>query len=522
MAGAIIETISDNDRFLPRYLTTQLLVIMANTIPRDTTVETFTPSAQAKDFISAYKKSELFNPLTYSIFWRENPLAALEKAPAEVDQLDKYGHSALTIALANEDFVLANKLIAAGANIYLEHKLVLEIALTSIIQRDATTMDKILNGTQAEDKPWVKEYLDYLHGHISGNPSAKHAKFRDMLNPTIRHFGQVLDTMVYFNGIPSYYGFISPSLELLINHLKIYLQELTDQSTLSLFKAINGAFTFAQSTCKFVGNIPAKEAAATLAAKVTQNLSSNSRDLVIIPGGWSCNSVVLAIVNKTLIISNLGIGGDPESGTTIYAINNPAGITAATMATFINGLGDASSPTQILSVIGDLVEPKPLFSIKQSLVPLDNCIFVNPRAIIQGALLVLDCYQKNGSATAENLAPLASKIEAAYQDYLNSLYKNSTDELIKVMRNREMLHDKRIECCDLAIEFINQHYKDQDSVKRCLELKNVLEFVGLKDYYLAKVTPEAKAAIQKVTISEQEITAVRVIEQEYTMLGKKQ
>jgi hypothetical protein len=132
------------------------------------------------------------------------------------------------------------------------------------------------------------------------------------------------------------------------------------------------------------------------------------------------------------------------------------------------------------------------------------------------------CSIGNGSATAENLAPLASKIEAAYQDYLNSLYKNSTDELIKVMRNREMLHDKRIECCDLAIEFINQHYKDQDSVKRCLELKNVLEFVGLKDYYLAKVTPEAKAAIQKVTISEQEITAVRVIEQEYTMLGKKQ
>ena len=398
----------------------------------------------------------------------------------------------------------------------------LEIALTSIIQRNPDAMSKILAGCEKVDTDWVKEYMDYLYGHISGKPSAKHARFRNMLDPTIRHFGQVLDTMVYFNGVPSFYGFISPSLILLSDHLKKYQQEIKDPATLNMVTKLSNAFALSQSVCKFVGNIPDNDAGQNLATKINANITANSKDVILVIGGWACNSIALAFINKTLIMSTLGVGGDPEAGTKIYTINNPAAITAQAIDTVIRGFGIGSSPTEVLSVIGEMVDQKPVFSIKQDLMPIDNCIFVNPRAIIQGALLVLDAYEKDGAATAENLPPLVAKMTTVYQDYLNSLYQNSTNELIKVMRNRELLHDKRIECCSLALEFINQHYKDKDSIKRCLDLKNVLEFVGLKEYYDANINPEAKQAMQKVTISEQEITAVRVIEQEYAMLGKKQ
>ena len=74
----------------------------------------------------------------------------------------------------------------------------------------------------------------------------------------------------------------------------------------------------------------------------------------------------------------------------------------------------------------------------------------------------------------------------------------------------------------LTLEYINQHYSEPEALQRCIQLKNALEFVGLKDYYNLNVLPEAKEAIQRVIIEEQEITAIRVIELEYEMLAKQQ
>jgi hypothetical protein len=524
MAGLTAEadTLPDNDSFLPRYLTVQLLTILANTVQKSASLENLNISPRGKEFIDAQKKLELFTPLTYKIFWRENPFELLENYTESLDALDKYSHSALTIALANEDFILANALIEKGANVFLEDKLVLEIALTSIIQRDDAVIDKIMAGTPKDDANWIREYLDYLHGFVIGKPTGKPAKYRDVFNPPIRHFGQVLDTMVYFNGTPSHYGFVGPSLELLNAHLQTYTKELQDANAIELFKMIASTFDFTQKTCKFQGNLPTNNAAETLTTQILTNLDKNNKDIIFLPGGWAGSSVAIAFINNILIFTNLGIGGDPAQGTKIFAITNKTAITPKTMNTFLRGLGNATSPIEVLALIGEIVDAKPLFTLNQSLTPIDNCIFVNPRAIIQGMLLVLDANQKHGSATAENLPPLADKINELYKAYVNSLYKHSTADLAKFMRNQELLQNKRIECCSLALEYINQHYDNHEALKRCIELKNALEYVGLKDYYNANILPEAKAAIKKVMIREQEITAIKVIELEYAMLGKQQ
>lgn len=525
MAGitAIVDTLPDTDSFLPRYLTVQLLQILAKTIQPIASKENPAISQQAKDFIAGIKKPDLFNPLTYSIFWRDMPEQALDKYTDPLDKLDQYSHSPLTMALTIEDFVLAAKLIDKGANVFLEDKLVLEIALISMMQRNPNTLEQILAGTAPDDRLWIKEYLDYLHGYVIGKPKGRITKKRDIINPPVRHFGQVLDTLVYFNGTPSYYGFLSPSLSILTAHLRIYTKEITDQALLTLFKPIADAFEFFRTTSKLHGNLPtATNAAEELTKQINYNLASKNNNLTILAGGWAGNAIAIAFINKYLVLSNLGTGGGPQHGTKIFALKNSGTIAAADIDSFIRGLGNASAPQDILAILGDLVESKALFTINQPLNPIDNCIFVNPRAIVQGILLVLDCCQKNGSASTEQLTSLAPRAADLYKGYLNSLYMHSTEDLARFMRNHELLQNKRVECCSLALEYINQHYKDPDALKRCIDLKNALEFVGLKDYYIQNIHPDAKAAIQKVVIREQELTALQVIELEYAMLAKQQ
>ena len=66
---------------------------------------------------------------------------------------------------------------------------------------------------------------------------------------------------------------------------------------------------------------------------------------------------------------------------------------------------------------------------------------------------------------------------------------------------------------------INQHYNNAEALERCIDLKNALEFVGLKNFYLSDVTKEAQAAILNMTIKEQEATAIKVIEEEHIISG---
>jgi hypothetical protein len=519
---AVLDILPDNDSFLPRYQIVQLLAVLATT-PLNEPEPQSKLSEQAEKFIAGFKSHELFTPLTYSIFWRENIKEAVVDNKISLDTTDKYNRAPLTLALANEDFVLANELVQKGATLLLEDKLVLEIALTSMIQRDEIVIEKILAATADADINWVADYLDYLQSYVSGIPDIKQMKYHEVLNPPFRHFGQVLDTLSYFNGLPSHYGFLSPSITNLTTHLKNYSKEIVNAATQGLFSTIANAYVFSYQHCKFHGNLPTvPDAAKLLAAQINSNISNKSLNVVVVFGGWAGNSVTIAFINNILVFSNLGTGGNPNAGTKIFTISNPAAITEHFIDSFMRGLGNASSPTFILSQLAEIVDEKPLYTLPQSLNPIDNCIYVNPRAIIQGILLVLSAFTKSNPLTADSLAAVATAVSDMYKDYVDSLYKHSAVSLARFMRNHELLQNKRIECCSLAIDYINQHYKDENALPRCIELKNALEFVGLKSYYINKVEPEAQQAIRNLIIHEQEATAIKVIEQEFNMAAGQQ
>lgn len=515
---AALDILPDNDSFLPRYQTVQLLSILATTPGLNAIKTDVKLSEHAEKFIEGFKSHELFTPLTYSIFWRENIAEALANNKISLDTTDKYNRAPLTLALANEDFVLADELVKKGATLLLEDKLVLEIALTSMIQKDETVIEKILAGTSDANINWVADYLDYLQSYVSGIPDIKRMKYHEVINPPFRHFGQVLDTLSYFNGLPSHYGFLSPSITNLTTHLQNYSKELVNAAAQALFSTIAAAYTFSYQQCKFHGNLPtAPEAAKLFAAQINSNINTKSSNVVVVFGGWAGNSVTIAFINNILIFSNLGTGGNPNAGTKIFAITNPAAITEQFIDDFMRGLGNAGSPTSILAQLANIVDQKPLYTLPQSLNPIDNCIYVNPRAIIQGLLTVLSAYTKGNTLTTDNLAAVADTVKSMYKDYVDSLYKYSAMSLARFMRNHELLQNKRVECCSLAIDYINQHYKDDNALPRCIELKNALEFVGLRSYYINNVEPEAQQAIRNLIIHEQEATAIKVIEQEAAM-----
>lgn len=515
--GSEIDVIPDNDSFLPRYLTVQLLEILAATFGNSKPLEpelAKLAEEQAK-FIEHFKNKDLFLPLTYSIFWRENPEQVLADNTINIDQTDKYNRAALTLAIANEDFALAIEILHKGATLMLEDKLVLEIDLISMIQRDAHTIDIILGAKPNDDLTWLADYLEYLNSYIVGEPVQKSLHYHDVLNPPIRHFGQVLDTLAYFNGLPSHYGFLSPSIEILTNHLQIYTEDMFDENIKSMFNIIANAYANTNNICEFYGNLPTTADCATkLAHKITGNIAAKNRDVVVLFGGWAGNSVSIAFIENYLIFSNLGIGGNPNAGTQIFNIKNPNGINEKMVTTFICGLGNATAPSAVLALLGNIVEPQPIYSIRQTFNPIDNCIFVNPRAVIQGILLILYAYAKDGKINADNLKQSDAQVAEIYGIYVDSLYKYSANDLANFMRNDEILQNKRIECCALAIDYINQHFREPAALERCIELKNALEFVGLGDFYISSVDPEAQSAIQQSMIHQQEAIAIKVIEQE--------
>ncbi len=515
---AVLDILPDNDSFLPRYQTVQLLSILASLPDLSEPELGIEISERAKRFINRFQDHELFTPLTYSIFWRENITEALVNNKLPLDTTDKYNRAPLTMALANENFVLAEQLVKEGATLLLEDKLVLEIALTSMIQNDETIIEKILTITPDAHTDWLADYLDYLQSYVAGIPNIKQMKYHEVINPPFRHFGQVLDTLSYFNGLPSHYGFLSPSITNLTTHLQNYSQELLNPTTQALFSTIAAAYAFSYYHCKFHGNLPTvPESAKLLASQIHSNIDSKSPNVIVVFGGWAGNSVTIAFVNNVLVYSNLGTAGNPNAGTQFFSITNPNAITTEFINNFMRGLGDASSPKSILAQIAEIVDEQPLYTLPQSLNPIDNCIYVNPRAMVQGLLMVLNASTKNNIVTAENLASVANTVIDMYTDYVDSLYIHSTASLARFMRNHDLLQNKRVECCSLAIDYVNQHYKDENALPRCIELKNALEFVGLRSYYINNVVPEAQHAVRNLIIREQEATAIKVIEQEVTM-----
>lgn len=506
----------EGKRFLPRYLAIQLIELIANTVPTEDNAED-KQSKKAKSFIKKYKElSEgLFTDITSKIFWRE-PITEL----AEYDILilndpDKYMSTPLNIALANEDFALAHNLIQAGAELYLDDKVVLEITLFNMLQRNPDLLSQIISNTTEDNREWVNEYLEFLSEYLNNAPSNESIMFRDVFSPPIRIFGQVLETPTYFDGTPSYYGFLGPSLDILSKHLTYHTNDLSGTPELQeVFKSISDSYNQLFSKANYFANLPKNNGIAEFLLK-----RYHENQVVLILGGWAGNAVTLALYKKYLIMTNLGPGGDPNAGTKIYNIEDPEAINLESLTVFTSGLVGGISPELYLSYVAEIVSPTPAHLIEQSLTPIDNCIFANPRAIIQGMLQVL--LAEKYELPQKEISSLDQEVKQFYKNYTNSLHLYSSADLVSFMRNNLMLRHNRIECCSLALEYINTHCdpEDDSSVALCIHLRNALEFVGLGAYFNHHTSPEIKAAMQRITISEQERTAVDVIHKEQQSLA---
>ncbi len=501
---SVVNDLPDNDSFLPRYLTVQLLEILAKTFP--TSIEEIPENA----FFNDFKHPEFFNPVTSSIFWNQDYQSTLADNMELIDDVDQYNRAPLIMSLAKEDFSFANELLEKGANMYLEDKLILEIALLSILQRDPDNLSRILENCTEDELVWIGDYLAYLYTYAQGE--ARGPEDRDVINPPLRHFGQILDTLVYFNGLPSYYGFLSPSLDIMLQHLASFAE---DDILGGIYRGLSQTYT----ACNFHGNYPrAENAAAQLHQVIQNNIAMSSDDPVILIGGWAGNAVAIAFINNTMLLSNLGSGGDLNYGTYVYSVNNPEAITVDFVSDFIHGLSAAADPSKIFTHISNFVNHQPIYKIEQSTIAIDNCIYVNPRIIIEGLMLVIKCHKKHGGISAENLDALRPQIAIDYKEFIDALYKSSTENLAVFMRSNDLLRNKRLECCSLALEYINQHYKDDNAISRCIELKNALEYVGLQDYYMREINEEAQHTIQNYIIHEQELAAIEVIQREQSQL----
>lgn len=514
MSGEITVTFDTqpfSDSFLPRYLTVRLLKILATTIKKtERTQDCINLINNNQKFIKRFKSNNLFTPLTYSIFWQEDVEKILEDYADPLDTSDKYNCTALALAIANEEFALACELLNKGATLLVEDKLVLEIALISIMQRDEELKKKIFS-EKNNIESWMLEYLEYLNSYITEKTTKKISNYHEIMNIPMRTFGQVLNTPTFFNGIPSYFGFLGPAIDTLTIHLHTYANNVTDENIKILFAKIAKAFDMTKNTCKYFGNIPtASDAAQTLTTKILDNIKNAQNDAVILFGGWAGNAVTIAFINKILIYSNLGTGSNPDATTQFFNIINISSINTQMVNTFINGLGYATAPEEILALLGSIVEINPLFSIKQSAAAIDNCVFINPRAIVQGLLFVLNAYEKNKVIDTKSLATTSADMATIYNKYIDSLHKQTAMDLANVMRNKQLSQNTRIECCALALNYINQHYTDPEALTCCMELKNALEFAGLTTFYVSAVDPQAKNAILAMTITQQENTAIEV------------
>lgn len=515
MAGisCTVEQLPDNDAFLSRDHTRKLLEILAAAIPVSNSLRPDDATHTDSTLLKHFKETAVFNELTGSIFWRHNVMQNLEKNIELLNTPDQYMRSALNIAISNEDFTLSTMLVNKGAILMLADKLVLEITLTSILQRDSNAFDRIISYAPSEHAAWVTKYLSYIKDHAQQSDAQLLRKLRDLFAPPIRHFGQILDTLAIFDGVPSYYGYIAPSLNAIIDNLNKFVSELPDDNeTKQIFTTISDGMKECAESCKFIGNIATNENCSTrLQTKISRNINSLEHQLVMLCGGFAGNCVNIAYVDRYLIYTNYGIGGNPNSGIQIYEIEHPENITVERINRFINGLGYAQDPNAIIADLETIINPTPIYILQGSVPPNDNCILLNSRACIQGIILLLHSIYNNKPITADGLKESEPMCQELYQQFVLTMKKNTSSELVEFIRNPELFRNNRLQCCSLAVRYINQHFEDKNSVATCIELKNALEFVGLKDYLYSNLHPEAYKNILEYTIRQQELTALQVI-----------
>ncbi len=227
-----------------------------------------------------------------------------------------------------------------------------------------------------------------------------------------------------------------------------------------------------------------------------------SKQLVIIPTGWSGHRVCLAIYKDKLFIINRGDKGDQNFGAKVYQIpkKNKSKITEF----FINGLINnyySSDFFENISTIVNLKHPLYLFPLKGQ--KHGTCDVANHKSSIEPLLAVLE-HDLRG-------IPMEQAINKAQHEYKEFTHFIREDEINILIKNIQNKHNTKVDN-DFYLEMVKAVLREHHSIPepshtlqpnkkvKNMEMDRALKLIAaLPSHYLnaLKKDPEMQTILQK-------------------------
>jgi hypothetical protein len=452
--------------YVSELLFKELINVFAQNLPK----KQYQLSEVEQNFLNFFKsKHDKFNVLTKAIFWDNNLSVELIAANAEfVNQYDKYLNYPLKLSIILEKYQYAQLLLANGAKIFIEDKIVLEINIINMLQRGESLMQSILPHISASNADEARQYIYYLMSSLKGIKSLYNFYYRDVMNPPIREFGQQLETISFYQETPSYYGLFGSSFVNISDHLVYFARHSNNK----IIKKIAKIFVATQNICNIIGNYPVKDGYASNVLENVLNAYHSKDEVALIPGGWPGTSIALAVIGSELVFANLGTLSegtqDNHAKILIFPINDIAKLDADFIEQWVTGLASGVEPAKIIASLGCFSSYDANSQLELPASPIDNCVCSNTQAAIMGIIYLLSGKEL---AAAQEL----------FQQYQNSLHDFTVKKMIEQLRNPAIFLDHKYECCTMAIAYINSNYrsKDHDVLNRLVILHSALQYIGL-------------------------------------------
>lgn|GEM_PF-4248666 len=468
---------------------------------------------QLNEFAQNYPRHEkLFSPVTYAIYWNSpNFTQILADNQKYLEHVDGYTNTPLNLALQLERFTIADNLIEAGAKLFFEDRVMLEIAILNIYMRDFELINKIMKNL---DNFFIIEFikfLDLVESSINNKKAAYKFAYRDLINAPINRFGNAINAVIFHAGTSSLHGYISTSVIITSSLLLNFVKQNTSFN--QSFKDIAKGLTKSQKIFEFNANLPTNENSSEKIYHLIQENSYKENQVVFLLGGWAGAGVSLVLVGKKLIYTHLGTAADRtqemDVAINIYTLTASefAKITPEFIKSWSQGLSHGKAPMLAWHQLSQILS-QTCQKIYMRMVPIDNAIYANLNASIFAALFLLN---------QEDIA----KAKEAMQNFKEYCIDASIEEIIKQLKNPKVLRDYKIECANAAVSYINLNYfhATPQILLRCTKLAYTLEYLGLQPLMQLTLDPTAVQQINNFIQQTQNKEAVEVIYKQYQQLG---
>lgn len=337
---------------------------------------------------------------------------------------NQYGQSLLAQAFLQQEFELAQALIAQGAKVG---------------PREFSALSFALDTNTALTSGYSSEELG-----VSINPHELHA---------VKEFGLTLGIeATAVDGTFSQYAHIGPTFHLLTKELASYANDDPH------FAEIAEAHQATDKACAYEFSRANKNAGTELAKRFQEG------KITVIPTGCQGHAMAVTLVDNHLVFTNRGVGKDPNaSGTMIYEIKDKSLITPEFINKLANGVDRGTSHAEIMGAIASVVRREPVCVIEQKDQKYDNCTVANPRSNLHGVLTVLN-KRKTGQLDS-------SACRDQYKNFTGAMRDKKTDKLILALKQ----DPNNVDIRTLAHQYIQQHqnrgqnHKDVNRISRLQE-----------------------------------------------------